>query len=62
MHDERGLPVRAFISIEKAIKPAVELRTEFHPAGRYSYAIDMNALTDKPRSSFIVNDVDLIST
>jgi hypothetical protein len=30
MNDERGLPVRAFISIEKAIKPAVELRTEFH--------------------------------
>jgi hypothetical protein len=32
MNDKRGLPVRAFISIEKAIKPAVELRMEFHPA------------------------------
>jgi hypothetical protein len=27
-----GVCPRAFMSIEKAIKPAVELRTEFHPA------------------------------
>jgi hypothetical protein len=55
MNDERVLPVRAFISIEEAIKPALELRTEFHLAGRYSYAMDMSALTGKPRSSFIVH-------
>jgi hypothetical protein len=55
MNDEWGLPVRAFMSTEKAIKPAVELRTEFHPVRRYLYAMDMNALTGKPRSSFIVH-------
>jgi hypothetical protein len=54
-----GFPVRAFISIEKAIKPAVELRTEFHLAGRDLYAMDMNALTGKPRSSFIVHHSSL---
>jgi hypothetical protein len=43
INDERGLPVRAFISIEKAIKPAVELRTEFHPAESCPYAMDINA-------------------
>jgi hypothetical protein len=33
----------------------MELHMEFHPAGLIAFSIDMNALTGKPRSSFIVS-------
>jgi hypothetical protein len=37
------------------LKCTLELRTEFHPAGRYSYFMVMNALTGKRRLSFIAH-------
>jgi hypothetical protein len=50
-----NLPVRAFISIEKAIKSTVELRTEFNLAGRYSYSIDMQFLRNNLIGNIILN-------
>jgi hypothetical protein len=50
-----NLPVRAFISMEKAIKSAVELRTEFNLAGQYSYSIEIQFLRNNLIGNTILN-------